>query len=225
MPTVAELNALTDYVGNNLPDISSQDFESLYTPRGKAVLWWKGWRVPADATGPNGEARQRNGMVYVPQELAPEVRVMVYQTKRDTMTPDFGLVEKGATAMSTIPRWMEMASGDQVSFPDAAILARDTVTRGATDTDALPFTPVADITAVLVADALANVATYQAVANGIKWLSGAPAANVVYFVEYHYAPRWEWLIDEQSVMQSGQDGSKLPQRGVLRLVKPVNVGI
>jgi|GEM_PF-3572169 len=238
MPTVEELNALPFTGGDPFSGgLVSRDYRSQYEQHGYPLRWWKGFQAPNGATGPNGEARNDQGRIYVEQTHGndgtpmEDCRCMLYRTRRDIYVPDFGLFEKGSTSVSVLPEQVEFARLDRVAFPEVTWIARDFITRGNTNTDTLTQPPVKSIDKVLFYPANGNAIVidpdaYEAMDNGIKWLHNEIPYNGVYSVEYHYLPIFEWLmVEDLGVVQRGSDRSKLPQRGLITQRHEVNDGV
>ena len=173
-------------------------------------------------TGPSGELRERNQRLYIEQELESGVHCLFYQTQRNLLHPDLGMVPAGHTAISVVPDECELAYLDRVAPTSIAWRERVYLKRGVTDTDALLHKTVASIDSVMVDGDYADADAYALAENGggITWLANAPSAGTSYAVEYRYHPLFEFLGNEQGVMQIGKDGVLLPQRGLLRLVVP-----
>lgn len=223
MLSTQELNALP-YSGSSpfATGLTGADYRAQHQQHGQPFRWWKAWRAPQGVTGPGGELRERNQRLYIGQTMAAGVHCLFYQTQRNIMHPELGMVPAGHTAISVLPDECELAYLDRIAPTAVQWRERAYLKRGATDTDALLHKTAAAIGAVLLNGEYADPDNYTLAAGGagIRWLSGAPAAGTNYAVEYHYHPLFEFLGNEQGIMQIGKDGVPLPQRGLVRLVQP-----
>ncbi len=223
MPTIEELNALP-YTGSSpfATGLTGGDYREQMRQHGQPFRWWKAWRASQGVTGPHGEVRERNQRLYIEQELESGVHCLFYQTQRNLLHPDLGMVPAGHSAVSVLPDECELAYLDRIAPVWVAWRERVYLKRGSGTVDALLHKTVASIDAVLVDGDYANNGDYALAENGggIEWLNNAPTAGANYAVEYRYHPLFEFLGNEQGVMQIGKDGVLLPQRGLLRLVVP-----
>lgn len=215
MATTEELLAMP-YAGGGAA-IDADSYRIQYRQHGKAFRWWKAYHAEVGHVGPSGEVRERNGRVYVEQVLAPDVRCMVYQTNYDVVDETFGLIPKGSTGISVLPDECELARLDRVQLVDVLRLQRELVTRDGANVSLLH--PPIEVLRVLADGAVVSPSAYALTANGLLWNEGAPAVGASIGVEYHYCPLWEYLPNEQGVVQRGQDGSALPQRGAIRALQ------
>lgn len=222
MPTLEELNALP-YTGSSpfATGLTGGDYRGQMRQHGQPFRWWKAWRAPQGAVGPNGEVRERNQRLYIEQELESGVHCLFYQTQRDLLHPDLGMVPAGHSAVSVMPDECELAYLDRIAPVWVAWRERVYLKRGSGESDALLHKTVASIDSVLVNGDYADSNDYELVeGGGVGWLNNVPALGTSYAVEYRYHPLFEFLGNEQGVMQIGKDGVLLPQRGLLRLVVP-----
>ena len=223
--TAAEIAAL-GYSGPSAGTvgITADDYRAQYQQHGRRLRWWKaflcGDELIGEVIGPGGEMVERNGYVYIEQVLADDVRCMLYQTKRDFFDPEFGVVPKGSTGISVLPDEIELARLDRVALTDSAWIGRDYVKRGDGEIDELVRQPVVSISQVLFNGNFLNAANYISASNGVRWMGGQLAEGSLYSIEYRYLPMFEFLGEEQGVVQRGADGSFLPQRGAVNLKQP-----
>jgi hypothetical protein len=230
VPTKAELLAL-DYSGTSPQSsgMTAEDYRREYRLHGRPVRWWKAVYLPEGETGPDGEAREKNGYCFIEQLTAidgvtalTEIRAMFWGTQRMFPHEQFGVVSRGSQEIGVLPDEIHLAKPDRVCLTDVAWLQRQFVTRGATDTDLLTFKPVAEIVSVVVEGEVVSVEDYEDVDTGIRWLSGAPSAGTKYHVEYKHHPLFEFLGSEKQIVQKGADGLYLPQRGTIQFIQPTS---
>lgn len=234
MPTVEELAAL-DYSDATLntgnQGLQGDDYSVAYGLHGKSYQWWKAY--PNDdkvinALGPNGEYAERDGLIFVKQTTLlnglamSTARCMLWNTTRNIIDPEFGLLEKGTTGFSVLPHEAILARYDLIAVTDMVAVGREVVQRDSTDYIKLNRQTVSSIEVVLKLNAGANatiVPNNEYVLDGqnIHWLSDDTVAENDYCsVEYQYAPVWQWIEDgARGVVQKGSDGKFLPQRGML----------
>lgn len=221
MPTVEELNALT-YPGSAAfaSGLTGADFRAQLQGHGQPFRWWKAWRVENNASTAQREA---NGRIYVEQKFpeGSDVKALFYNTTRDIFHPELGPVPKGHTAISVMPDECELVYLDRIAPTTFKWLERQIVRRAQTGDDQLLHKAATEILTVMVGGLVKPANTYKLESGGkLKWLSSAPEPGVEYSVEYRYHPLFEFMGNEQGVVQIGKDGAFLPQRGLIRLMKP-----
>jgi hypothetical protein len=228
MPTPEQLAALP-YGGPSAfaKGLTAEDYRREYREHGHRLRWWRNYPAPPGAVGPNGEQREVNGRIYVEQNLPSTVRCLSYRTERQLNDENFGVIETGATAIAVLPDEVWLRPYDRVAFPDVFWPHCECPQRGGGASDSFALWPVRSIAEIRRAanGALINPNAYAISADKkhIEWQSGAISEGEFYLVEYFYEPRFEFQVQEQSVMQIGSDGKYLPQRGTLRIVPPSEI--
>lgn len=239
MPTTFDLDALPYAINPFSKGILVDDLQgALFGPHGTVFRWWKAFPTPTERStgatpwsGPNGEAPERNGQLYIEQTQTldgrplSEARCLLYHTERDADGGrELGTIPQGSTGIAVLPYEAEFARLDRVLFPSVTWLARGLLRRGAGATDALAYPYASQLVAVRTASGTRPASDYELApegANGassVRWLHNAPASGEAYAVEFRYAPLFEWLTHDQGVVQRGADDQALSQRGVIRLM-------
>lgn len=220
MPTVEELNALP-YTGSSAfaNGLTAADYRAQIAAHGQPFRWWKALRTDPGT----GQKRESNDRVYEEQEF-PEgsnVRALFYNTSKDIMHPEAGLIPKGHTAISVMPDECELTEGDRVSPLVHRWRFRGRAKRAETGDDLLLHRMATNIERIVIGGEMVDVENYELLDGGlVHWLDDAPTAGTVYLVEYRYHPLYEFLGIEQGVVQFGEDGAFLPQRGLVKVVQP-----
>lgn len=175
------------------------------------------FRLQRAVLTPNG-TRYENVTQTLDGRPISEARCLVWETKRRVEAAEFGWITRRDTMFSVLPEDVKMFPGWRVSLFDVPEPANTRINR-AGSSNALPGAPVKSVLAIYTeAGALVSASTYSVSEEGISWLSGAPAEGASLSVDYEACPWYEWLPDEQSILQRGADDSLLPQIGRIQKV-------
>jgi hypothetical protein len=216
MPTVAELIALDYEQSPAQAGLSAEEYRTQYEAHGLTFRFLAAIKAPSGWSGVG-----KDGMIYNEQSLASTVRCMVYQTSRDFYDAEQNILyPRGSTGISTMPDEVQFARYDRIILTAAKWFTREIVTRAASGNDALNHPYPHSIVRVRINNTVQATTRYQMTSGAVQWLNNAPATGTNYAVEYLYHPVYEFLGNEQGVVQQGSDGLFLPQRGVFRQVTP-----
>jgi hypothetical protein len=209
MLTAAELNALP-YTGAGAINkgLTAAAYERQYADQGEALRWWKAVPVPVGTPGRRGDGR-----LLIEQVLPTTARVMPSNVEETVENEEFGLIQKGALQVASLPHIARFNHLDVIALlgQGRVLGAYAAVTRSASgNEDELPHGLVKSIAAVWIAGVLQSAADYQASENGIVWLDNAPTAGGEYSVEYEYYPRYLCLPQRIKTAPEGRDGKALP---------------
>lgn len=217
MPTVAEL-AASSYTGQHISQsgMTSEDYRVQCAFHGETVRYFQS-RLGAD-----GER------TLIEVTLAATVRVMRYNTVRDWVDEEYGLISKGSTSLSVLPDEIDPMRGDRFILTAAKrVMRHQTAAVRTGSTDTLPYQPVASIERVT--DAGGNVLVvdvdYSADETGITWLTNAVAEEESYAVIWKAHPSYLWLAEEDKPGPIGTDDLQLPRRGVVKLEVRLIAGV
>jgi len=231
MPTTEELLNLPYETNPHQKGFVTKDYKAEYEKHGQRVRWWKGYKAPDGAVGPNGETVGQDGILKIEQALDPEVRALFSQTRREVLDAEFGKLPIGQTQLSVLPRWqpdqpeMVLARNDRILGVEQELVRRCIIKPSGEvvddqQIDVLPFRFVQHITAVIGASG-PMPEDYYSVGEGdqgaIVWNQGAPAYEVA--VELIVAPLYIFLDTSDRHAFRGADWAKLPQIGILLLDK------
>jgi hypothetical protein len=217
--TLEQLQNLDYSVNPFSKGMIADDYRKEYAKHGERVRWWKGYTAEDGIVGPNGETVGRSGHLHIEQKLAPEVRAIFTQTKREILDTQFGTLPKGSTQISVIPDEIFAARGDWFLAEDKEQIGRYWVEPTGDITD-IPFRFVKRIIAAYTEDGPLSEASYEVSAhssirygNAVSWLQGVPATPVA--IEVVYAPLFIFLDVSDRLPFRGPDDKFLPQIGVL----------
>jgi hypothetical protein len=215
MPTVSELNALP-YTGGSPASkgLAAEDYRKQYRIYGEPIRWWKALPVPVGTPG-----RERNGYLYEEQTLAPEIRVLIYQNRRDIQGTPFGSVTAGQSMISVMPDEVHLARGDRILATQRLQRARARIRREAGNSDVLPIPHAVELVwAVGAGTTFVAGEDFALSSDGraIEWLGALqPEAGQEYGLEWTYRPMYVFLGQMNQEHALGTDGLLLPQIGLL----------
>lgn len=221
MPTAEELNALP-YSGGSAfsAGLTGKEFEDLSLENGYSFRYWESFDARGLApsfSGPNGEVASRDGQLYIERDVSG-LKVMLWQTKQELDSPEFGLIRVGTTMVSYMPDQMALARNDRLLILSTAktLTVKRTVTATGTATTVLPdFYPV-EVLRVLADGEFLNPSQYSLNGNVISWQGTPPNSQLL--LRLNIYPLYKFLgnVDQRGPM--GRDGRSLPASGALTLV-------
>lgn len=187
--------------------LRGERYKKFHQQSGEVIRWLKAIPVPVGTPG-----RLSDGVVLQEQTLPAEARFLVSSTTQDYESQEFGPILAGTMQISARPQWARFNHLDRVllTAPGRLLSTVKSITRGATDTDALPLSYAVSITNVFVAGAAADVADYELAGDGLKWLRDIPAQGTVYAVEYLRCPRFIVLPQSHRTSPTDRRGESLP---------------
>lgn len=182
-------------------------FRKEHRKAGETIRWLKAIPVPVGTAN-----RQSDGVILVEQTIPAAARFLVGSTTEQYESKEFGLIATGTMQISAFPDWARFNHLDRIvlTAPGRLQSSMAKMTRGATNTDALPLPYAQSITAVYVNGVAVDSADYELDANGVKWLGNAPAAGTLYGAEYLYAPRFIVLPQSHRTSPTDKTGQSLP---------------
>lgn len=191
-------------------------WRARHRKRGETYRWLKAIKAPDTS---RGSGAPEGGWYYVEQEVGADWRALVDQTTKAIESPEFGLIEAGATMFHVMPDEAYVGRMDRIILTQRALRGDAILTRGDTEYDALPDAPVMAITAAYAGDGPYVAGTdYVLDAGRIKWLANAPATGTKYAMEYCYNPTYTCLGAAPDRMpRPGQGGALMPLRVLLTL--------
>lgn len=200
----------------------AEKWRAWHRKRGERYAWRKA--VPSSAYNPTGNSYTRgtgpqSGHYLIAQTVNNAWRALVHTTTRAVESPEFGLIEAGATEFSVMPDEVYVGRDDEITLLDRLVNGKAVLKRGAGSSDALPNAPVVSIVAVHVGETAKVAGTdYELDGDSIAWLDNAPDEGDSYAIEYLYNPTYVCLgASPDRLPRPAKDGALMPLRVLLTL--------
>lgn len=187
-----------EHVNPLAPEQAPHDYRAQYRVYGEQVRWWKGSQE---------------------QPLPDDVRVLIYQNRREIERVALPPVPVGQTMISVLPDEIHLTQGDRILATQRLQRARTRLRREAGSSDVLPIRYAVDLAWVVGAGRTYIVGEDVALSadgRAVEWLDGgqAPGEGQEYGLEWTYRPMYVFLGELNQDTPGG--GGMVPQIGLLR---------